>query len=86
MALLPHKVVSPKEMAELVKNKERKEIFCKLMTMTEASPFMIYFCVVTVEDYIEPNDRAAKFDKNEYYAHPERYHSIFYETVVLVFL
>jgi len=65
--LLPHKMLTPDEMADLVKNKHK------------ASPFMVYGTVITAEDYVRPNDEKSKYDKTEYYAHPEKHHSIFYE-------
>lgn len=51
------------------------------LTRTEASPFMVYGCVVTAEDFIEPIEQGAKFDKAKYYAHPEQFKCVFYEKI-----
>lgn len=44
----------------------------------ENAPDMIYKVVFKEEDMVERNDRSSPFDLQEYYDHPERYHSIFH--------
>lgn len=39
----------------------------------------MYGCVVTAEDWIVPKEPNKKFDKADYYAHPENYESNFIE-------
>lgn len=41
----------------------------------------MYGTIVESEHYVVPKDPAAKFDKNDYYAHPEKYTSNFHEKV-----
>lgn len=65
--LLPHKMLTPDEMVDLVKNKDK------------ADTHMVYGTVVTAEDYIVPNDSSAKFTKGEYYKNPSKFHSNFFE-------
>jgi alpha-aminoadipic semialdehyde synthase len=64
--LLPHKMVTPQEMVELVKNKVE-------------DPYTVYGTIVNAEDIVAPNDPNQKFNKAEYYAAPETYHSVFVE-------
>lgn len=44
---------------------------------------MVYGTVVTAEDYVLHNDSTKKFNKSEYYTHPENYHSIFFKEVII---
>jgi alpha-aminoadipic semialdehyde synthase len=67
--LLPHKMVTPQEMVDLVKNKA-------------VDPFTVYGTVIKAEDFIEPNDSSKPFNKADYYAHPENYHSVFVEKLL----
>eukprot|EP00026_Physarum_polycephalum_P001239 Phypoly_transcript_01240.p1 GENE.Phypoly_transcript_01240~~Phypoly_transcript_01240.p1 ORF type:complete len:912 (+),score=141.85 Phypoly_transcript_01240:31-2766(+) len=64
--LLPHKMVSPSELAAIVNSKEKDR-------------YTVYGTVVTSADVVAPNDPSKKFDKTDYYAHPETYHSVFVE-------
>lgn len=43
--------------------------------------FQLYSVVLEAKDYTEPLAAGAKFDKTEYYAHPERYRCTFGEKV-----
>lgn len=70
--LLPHKMLTPDEMVHLVKNKH------------EASKYIVYGTVVKAEDYVElksesKSETKSKFNKEQYYSHPELYNSVFYE-------
>jgi alpha-aminoadipic semialdehyde synthase len=67
--LLPHKMVTPAQLAELSKSKEKDR-------------YTVYGCVVTSEDIVAPNDPSKKFSKSDYYAHPENYHSVFVEKIL----
>jgi len=60
-------MVSQEELVELVNNKDK------------ASSYLIYGIVADCEHFIEPNDPNAVFSKQDYYAHPEFYHSVFFE-------
>ena len=40
---------------------------------------------MTSEHLAQHKDENTKFDKNDYYAHPENYKSIFYEKVILCY-
>lgn len=62
--LLPHKMVTPDEMVELVKNQA-------------ADPYTVYGTILTAEHLVAPNDAGAKFSKDDYYQHPEKYHAVF---------
>eukprot|EP01113_Clastostelium_recurvatum_P037851 TRINITY_DN5577_c0_g1_i1.p1 TRINITY_DN5577_c0_g1~~TRINITY_DN5577_c0_g1_i1.p1 ORF type:complete len:984 (+),score=240.38 TRINITY_DN5577_c0_g1_i1:48-2954(+) len=65
--LLPHRMVSPSEMVDLVQGKVR------------ADPYLLYGCVVTAKDMVTHTDPSKPFDKQEYYSSPERYRSTFCE-------
>ncbi|KAJ9470716.1 Alpha-aminoadipic semialdehyde synthase [Diplonema papillatum] len=41
----------------------------------------VYVCVVTAKDMVRPKKKSQSFDKEEYYAHPERYVPTFHESV-----
>ncbi|KAK9099643.1 hypothetical protein Syun_026688 [Stephania yunnanensis] len=43
--------------------------------------FQVYGCVVTCKDMVEPKDPTTKFDKADYYTHPEHYSPIFHERI-----
>jgi len=45
----------------------------------EASTHHVYLVITTVADWSEPKDKNAKFDKKDYYAHPENYNNTFYQ-------
>jgi hypothetical protein len=47
----------------------------------KANPNIVYGTIIESEHYVVPKDPAAKFDKNDYYAHPEKYTSNFHEKV-----
>eukprot|EP01133_Synstelium_polycarpum_P015981 gene15981-19006_t len=64
--LLPHKMVTPDEMVDLVKNKKGER-------------GILYGTMVTSEHMVEPIDPEKKFNKKEYYDDPSKYKSIFYE-------
>jgi alpha-aminoadipic semialdehyde synthase len=53
----------------------------KLSEEAEANRFKVFKVAVNVEDYTIPIDPAAKFVKADYYAHPEKYRSIFHEKI-----
>ncbi|PRP85437.1 aminoadipic semialdehyde synthase, partial [Planoprotostelium fungivorum] len=67
MKLLPHKIINHQQLQRLVKHPE------------EASPYHVYLLITTVADWSEPKDPDAIFDKQDYYAHPEKYRNTFYE-------
>ena len=48
------------------------------------SRFQLYSVVLEAKDYTEPLAAGAKFDKSEYYAHPERYRCTFREKVLIL--
>jgi alpha-aminoadipic semialdehyde synthase len=43
--------------------------------------FRLYGCVLGSKDYMVPNDPTRRYDKNDYYNHPENYHCVFAEKV-----
>jgi hypothetical protein len=49
--------------------------------IAKANPNIVYGTIIESEHYVVPKDPAAKFDKNDYYAHPEKYTSNFHEKV-----
>ncbi|GAM18563.1 hypothetical protein SAMD00019534_017380 [Acytostelium subglobosum LB1] len=64
--LLPHKMVTPDEMVDLVKNKKGER-------------GILYGTIITSEHMVEPIDPTKKFDKNEYYSDPSKYKPSFYQ-------
>lgn len=48
--------------------------------------FQLYSVVLEAKDYTEPLAASAKFDKSEYYAHPERYRCTFRDKVLITAL
>ncbi|KAN0000432.1 hypothetical protein ACTFIZ_000856 [Dictyostelium cf. discoideum] len=64
--LLPHKMVTPDEMVELVKNKKGER-------------GILYGTIITSEHMAAPIDPEKKFNKAEYYADPSKYKPIFCE-------
>jgi alpha-aminoadipic semialdehyde synthase len=66
--LLPHKVVSPEELKELVADKDFDN-------------HVVYTCTCTSRDLVEPIDPNRSFDRKDYFANPQDYKSIFAETV-----
>ncbi|EFA79152.1 aminoadipic semialdehyde synthase [Heterostelium album PN500] len=64
--LLPHKMITPDEMVDIVKNKKGER-------------GILYGTIVTSEHMVAPKDPKKKFDKKEYYNDPSQYKSIFYE-------
>lgn len=63
--LLPHQMLTPEEMVDLVKNKK-------------GNRYTVYGTVLCAEHFTEPIE-GGKFNKTDYYAHPHRYRSVFYE-------
>ncbi|KYQ96940.1 aminoadipic semialdehyde synthase [Tieghemostelium lacteum] len=64
--LLPHKMVTPDEMVDLVKNKKGER-------------GILYGTIITSEHMVEPIDPTKKFNKAEYYKDPSAYKPIFFE-------
>ncbi|KAF2073709.1 hypothetical protein CYY_004997 [Polysphondylium violaceum] len=64
--LLPHKMVTPDEMVDLVKNKKGER-------------GILYGTIITAEHMAAPIDETKKFDKKEYYSDPSKYKPIFFE-------
>ncbi|XP_044463727.1 alpha-aminoadipic semialdehyde synthase [Mangifera indica] len=74
--LLPHVYVEPSKLPE---------IFAKARDSSQPKSkriFQVYGCVVTSEDMVEHKDPTKKFDKADYYAHPEHYNPIFHKKIV----
>lgn len=69
LELLPHKYITASELPELLKTPEQNRK-------------TVYLCVTTAEDMVVPVDRSKRFDKKEYYAHPELYEPVFHENVM----
>uniref|UniRef100_A0A6N2L6K1 Uncharacterized protein n=1 Tax=Salix viminalis TaxID=40686 RepID=A0A6N2L6K1_SALVM len=75
--LLPHTFVDPSRLPEL------------FAQGTDISPsekaskrvFQVYGCVVTCQDMVEHIDSSKRFDKADYYAHPEHYKPVFHEKI-----
>eukprot|EP01102_Stenamoeba_stenopodia_P004560 TRINITY_DN1485_c0_g2_i1.p1 TRINITY_DN1485_c0_g2~~TRINITY_DN1485_c0_g2_i1.p1 ORF type:complete len:688 (+),score=115.66 TRINITY_DN1485_c0_g2_i1:3-2066(+) len=66
--LLPHKYVTVDELPALVSSKNPDR-------------HIVYGVVASSENYIVPRDPEAKFSRKDYYAHPEKYRSVFHEKV-----
>eukprot|EP01132_Coremiostelium_polycephalum_P003932 gene3932-4908_t len=64
--LLPHKMVTPDEMVDLVQNKKGER-------------GILYGTIITSEHMVAPIDPTKKFNKSEYYADPSKYKPIFFE-------
>ncbi|EGG18260.1 aminoadipic semialdehyde synthase [Cavenderia fasciculata] len=64
--LLPHKMVTPDEMVDLVKNKKGER-------------GILYGTIIKSEHMVEPIDSSKKFDKDDYYKDPSKYKPIFFE-------
>ncbi|EGC29130.1 hypothetical protein DICPUDRAFT_51448 [Dictyostelium purpureum] len=64
--LLPHKMVTPDEMVDLVKNKKGER-------------GILYGTIITAEHMVAPIDPTKKFDKKDYYSQPHTYKPIFVE-------
>lgn len=62
-------MVTPDEMVEIAKNKV-------------IDRYCVYGTVITSADLVAPNDPSKKFNKDDYYANPETYHSVFVEKVL----
>lgn len=88
--LLPHEVVEPGQLPGLVGkvNMRSSGSFNNLQELSNSIDesdrrrrFQLYSVVLEAKDYCEPIAPGAKFDKAEYYAHPERYRCVFREKV-----
>ncbi|XP_068660381.1 alpha-aminoadipic semialdehyde synthase isoform X2 [Aristolochia californica] len=75
--LLPHTFVEPSKLPELFEKAGDHAQHSKATRRV----FQVYGCVVTCQDMVAPKDPTRKFDKTDYYAHPEHYKPIFHETV-----
>lgn len=45
------------------------------------NPHIVYGCVVTAEDMVEPIEPGKKFNKKEYYENPQLYRPVFHEKI-----
>ncbi|XP_031256050.1 alpha-aminoadipic semialdehyde synthase isoform X2 [Pistacia vera] len=73
--LLPHVFVEPSKLPE---------IFAKANDSSQPKSkriFQVYGCFVTSEDMVEHKDPAKRFDKADYYAHPEHYNPVFHKKI-----
>ncbi|RWR95819.1 Saccharopine dehydrogenase / Homospermidine synthase [Cinnamomum micranthum f. kanehirae] len=75
--LLPHTFVDPCKLPELIGMAGHPAQH----SQTSRRFFQVYGCVVTCQDMVTPKDPSRKFDKADYYAHPEHYNPIFHETI-----
>ncbi|XXG81568.1 hypothetical protein AAC387_Pa09g2165 [Persea americana] len=75
--LLPHTIVDPCKLPELIEMAGDPAQH----SQTSRRFFQVYGCVVTCQDMVTPKDPSRKFDKADYYAHPEHYNPIFHETI-----
>ncbi|XP_019053843.1 PREDICTED: alpha-aminoadipic semialdehyde synthase-like [Nelumbo nucifera] len=76
--LLPHTFVDASKLPELFAMKSRD---LAQHTPAPKRAFQVYGCLVTCEDMVEPKDPTRRFDKTDYYAHPEHYNPIFHERI-----
>jgi alpha-aminoadipic semialdehyde synthase len=67
--LLPHEMVSPAELQELT------------ASGATVKGDKVYGCLVGCEDLVAPLERGVAFDKQDYYAHPHKYRSVFHENI-----
>ncbi|CAM6098157.1 unnamed protein product [Calypogeia fissa] len=78
--LLPHSFVKPSDLPQLYETQTKPAMNGNFSRKQKAN-FKIYGCVVESLDMVAPNDYEKSFDKADYYAHPEDYHSIFHEKI-----
>ncbi|KAK9101658.1 hypothetical protein Scep_025088 [Stephania cephalantha] len=74
--LLPHAFVDPGRLSELAGQGDHAQ-----HVSSSKRVFQVYGCVVTCKDMVEPKDPTTKFDKADYYTHPEHYNPIFHERI-----
>ncbi|KAK9131564.1 hypothetical protein Sjap_012051 [Stephania japonica] len=74
--LLPHAFVDAGRLSELSGLGEHAQ-----HVRSSKRVFHVYGCVVTCKDMVEPKDPTSKFDKTDYYTHPEHYNPIFHERI-----
>ncbi|KAJ0091290.1 hypothetical protein Patl1_13709 [Pistacia atlantica] len=73
--LLPHVFVEPSKLPEIfAKAKDSSQPKSKRI-------FQVYGCFVTSEDMVEHKDPEKRFDKEDYYAHPEHYNPVFHKKI-----
>lgn len=75
--LLPHSFVDACDLPELVRQSEADAEVSK----STKRVFQVYGCVVTCEDMVAPKDSTVKFNKHDYYEHPENYLPVFHEKI-----
>ncbi|KAH7296234.1 hypothetical protein KP509_26G014900 [Ceratopteris richardii] len=77
--LLPHTFISPSQLSQLEDTISKEQLDSSALgSKCRKRSFRVYGCVVTAEHMVEPNDSTKAFDKENYYAHPERYHPVFH--------
>eukprot|EP00249_Psilotum_nudum_P019538 c27304_g1_i1 orf=257-3433(+) len=79
--LLPHSFVSPCELPQLTQLFSGGQVKGFSDGLRRRGNFQVYGCVVTSENMVVHNDPAKSFDKDNYYAHPGQYHSVFHENI-----
>ncbi|KAL5207069.1 hypothetical protein ABZP36_031504 [Zizania latifolia] len=67
--LLPHTFIDAEKLPELSAVQSTKRVF------------QLYGCVVSSRDMVTPNDPNTRFNKADYYAHPEHYRPVFHERI-----
>ncbi|PKA52944.1 Alpha-aminoadipic semialdehyde synthase [Apostasia shenzhenica] len=74
--LLPHTFIGASKIPEIVKQDGDPPQQSRLRRA-----FQVYGCVVTCKDFVESKDPMKTFDKADYYAHPDHFHSVFHERI-----
>ncbi|KAG6542771.1 hypothetical protein Mapa_015848 [Marchantia paleacea] len=80
LRLLPHTFVKPSDLRRLYDDVHMASADDLLLRKGRAN-FQVFGCVVEARDMVVPIDTSKKFDKDEYYSHPEQYRSIFHDTI-----
>ncbi|XP_078429524.1 lysine-ketoglutarate reductase/saccharopine dehydrogenase bifunctional enzyme isoform X4 [Wolffia australiana] len=76
--LLPHTFVDPSMLPELADKQVRDQAG---RGHQSKRVFQVYGCVVSCQHIVAPKDPEKNFDKDEYYAYPERYDPVFHEKI-----
>ncbi|XP_058108760.1 alpha-aminoadipic semialdehyde synthase [Magnolia sinica] len=75
--LLPHTFVDPSNLPKLFGMAGD----VSHPSQTSRRVFHVYGCVVSCQDMVSPKDPSKRFDKIDYYTHPEHYIPIFHERI-----
>ncbi|KAL0558596.1 hypothetical protein IC582_003173 [Cucumis melo] len=75
--LLPHTFVDPSKLPEIC----GKNVELRQHGATKKRVFQVFGCVVSCQHMVEHKDSTKKYDRVDYYAHPDQYRPIFHERI-----